>query len=84
MTQIRLNLIMMIIGTFQAYGLQLILLGPGGGPGNKGLTTGLYMFYSAFLQQKYGYACAIGLVLFFIILLFTIANQKFVRSKATS
>jgi raffinose/stachyose/melibiose transport system permease protein len=84
MTQIRLNLIMMIIGTFQAYGLQLILLGPGGGPGNKGLTTGLYMFYSAFLQQKYGYACAIGLVLFFIILLFTIANQKFVRSKAAS
>ncbi len=83
MSQIRLNIILMIIGTFQAFGLQLILLGPSGGPGNKGLTTGLYMFYSAFIEQKYGYACAIGLVLFAIILLFTIVNQKFIKTKTT-
>ncbi len=79
MTQVRLNLILMIIGTFQAYGFQLILLGPEGGPQNRGLTPGLYMFYQAFMQQNYGYACAIGLALFVIILLLTIVNQKFVR-----
>lgn len=79
MTQVRLNLILMIIGTFQAYGFQYILLGAEGGPQNKGLTPGLYMFYQAFQEQNYGYACAIGLILFFIILVLTIINQRYVR-----
>jgi len=81
MTQIRLNLILMIIGTFQAYGFQYVLLGAEGGPQNKGLTPGLYMFYQAFEEQNYGYACAIGLILFFIILVLTIINQRYVRVK---
>ena len=79
MTQVRLNLVLMIIGTFQAYGFQLILLGVEGGPRNKGMTPGLYMFYQAFNEQKYGYACAIGLMLFFIILILTVINQRYVR-----
>lgn len=79
MTQVRLNLILLIIGTFQAFGLQLILLGAAGGPGNKGLTPGLYMFYQGFNNQDYGYACAIGLTLFVIILMLTVINNKFVR-----
>ena len=79
MTQVRLNLILMIVGALQSYGFELILLGATGGPGNKGLTPGLYMFYQAFLNQRYGYACAIGLALFAIILVFTVVNQKFVR-----
>lgn len=79
MTQVRLNLILMIIGTFQAYGFQYVLLGAEGGPRNKGLTPGLYMFYQAFQEQNYGYACAIGLLLFFIILTLTIINQRYVR-----
>jgi len=79
MTQIRLNLILMVIGTLQAYGFQLILLGPEGGPKNKGLTPGLYMFYESFQNQNYGYACAIGLLLFFIILFLTVINQRYVR-----
>ncbi len=79
MTQIRLNLVLMIIGTFQAYGFQLILLGVEGGPRNKGMTPGLYMFFQAFNEQKYGYACAIGLMLFFIILILTVINQRYVR-----
>ncbi len=79
MTQVRLNLVLMIIGTLQAYGFQLILLGPEGGPQNKGLTPGLYMFYESFQNQNYGYACAIGLMLFFIILFLTVINQRYVR-----
>jgi len=79
MTQVRLNLVLMIIGTFQAYGFQLILLGAEGGPRNKGMTPGLYMFFQAFNEQKYGYACAIGLMLFFIILILTVINQRYVR-----
>ncbi len=79
MTQVRLNLVLMVIGTLQAYGFQLILLGPEGGPQNKGLTPGLYMFYESFQNQNYGYACAIGLMLFFIILFLTVLNQRYVR-----
>ncbi|MBN1557271.1 MAG: sugar ABC transporter permease, partial [Lentisphaerae bacterium] len=77
----RLNLILMVIATFQAYGFQYVLLGASGGPQNRGLTPGLYMFYRAFQEQDYGYACAIGLVLFFIILTLTIINQRYVRVK---
>lgn len=79
MTQVRLNLILMVIATFQAYGFQLVLLGPTGGPGNKGLTPGLYMFYQAFLSQNYGYACAVGIILFALIFFLTMINQRFVR-----
>jgi len=79
MTQVRLNLVLMIIGTLQSYGFQLVLLGAEGGPQNKGLTPGLYMFFEAFQNQNYGYACAIGLMLFFIILFLTVVNQRYVR-----
>ncbi len=79
MTQIRINLIFMTIGTLSAYEIFLILLGPYGGPGNKGMVPGLYMFSSAFNEGHFGYACALGMVLFIIILLLTIVYQKYVK-----
>ena len=79
MTQIRINLIFMTIGTLTDYGFFLILLGPEGGPGNKGMTPGLYMYREAFFNQKYGYACALGMVLFVIVLGITIFYQKYVK-----
>ena len=45
----------------------------------EGLTPGLYMYFQGFIEQRYGYACAIGLLLFCIILVLTIVNQKYVR-----
>jgi ABC-type sugar transport system permease subunit len=79
MTQIRINLIMMTIGTLTAYEFFLILLGPDGGPGNVGMVPGLYMYKSAFFDSRYGYACALGMVLFVVILLLTIVYQKYVK-----
>lgn len=79
MAQVRLNLILMVIGTLQGFGFQYVLLGPEGGPQNKGLTPGLYMFYRAFTEQDYGYACAVGMILFVIILVLTVINQRYVR-----
>ena len=79
MTQIRINLIFMTIATLTDYGLFLILLGPEGGPGNKGMTPGLYMYREAFFNQRYGYACALGMVLFVIVLGITIFYQKYVK-----
>ncbi|MEM9419369.1 MAG: ABC transporter permease subunit [Planctomycetota bacterium] len=79
MTQVRINLIMMTIGTLTGYEFYFILLGPDGGPGNVGMVPGLYMFKSAFIDMRYGYACALGMVLFVVILLLTIVYQKYVK-----
>lgn len=79
MTQVRLNLILMIISTLQEFGLVLVLLGVSGGPGGAGMLPGLYMFRKAFLDQEVGYACAIGMIIFLIIGALTYINQKYVR-----
>jgi len=79
MTQVRINLIFLTIGTLNGYGLVLILLGPGGGPDNRGMVPGLYMFREAFYDQRYGYACALGMVMFFILLGITILYTKYVK-----
>jgi ABC-type sugar transport system permease subunit len=79
MTQVRINLIFMTIGTLSQYGLFLLLLGPSGGPGNKGMVPGLYMYREAFYNQRYGYACSLGMVMFVLILAITIFYQKYVK-----
>lgn len=79
MTQIRLNLVLMVIGTLQGFGLMLLLLGDNGGPGGRGMVPGLWMFNRAFTAGEFGYACALGLVLFVFILALTLINNKFVR-----
>ncbi len=78
-TQIRLNLVLMIINTLKGWGLVFILLGDTGGPGGVGMLPGLYMFRKAFRDTQVGYACAIGLLLFFLIVYLTIINNKYVR-----
>ena len=79
LTQVRINLIFMTIGTLVSYEMFLILLGPGGGPGNKGMVPGLYMFQKAFEDGEFGYACALGMVLFFLILGLTVIYNKYVK-----
>jgi len=79
LTQVRINLVLMIIGTLQAYGQILILLGDAGGPRGVALVPGLYMFRSAFVELYAGKACAIGLILFFFIPIPTEINSRYVR-----
>jgi len=79
MTQVRINLVLMIIGTLQTYGLILILFDENGGPGGRLLVPGLYMFRKAFKEGLAGYACCIGMVIFVFILILTEINNRFVR-----
>lgn len=79
MTQIRLSLMLMIIGALQGWGLVFILLGDSGGPGGVAMLPGLYMFHEAFTVGEVGYACAIGLLLFGLIVYLTIINNRYVR-----
>ncbi len=79
LSQVRINLVFMTIGTLTDYGLFLVLLGSEGGPSNVGMTPGLYMYREAFVNQRFGYACALGMVLFVCVLGMTIVYQKYVR-----
>jgi ABC-type sugar transport system permease subunit len=79
MTQIRIMLVLLIIGTLQGFGLQLLLLGDSGGAGGRGMVPGLWMFNRGFVAGEFGYACALGMVLFFFILFLTYINNKYVR-----
>jgi ABC-type sugar transport system permease subunit len=79
LTQVRLSLTLLVISTLQGYGLQLLLLGDSGGPGGRGMTPGLWMYNRAFIAGEFGYACAIGIVLFVFILTLTLINNRFVR-----
>ena len=79
LTQVRISLILLTISTMTAYEQFLILLGPSGGVANKGLVPGLYMFKMAFEERQFGYACALGMVLFVMILTLTIVYNRYVK-----
>lgn len=79
MGQFKLNLIGVISAAITGYGAQLILTK--GGPGFASMVPGLYMYMSAFRSQKYGYASALGLVLFAISLVITLLTLKYLKNE---
>lgn len=79
LTQVRLTVVLLMIGTVQSYGLQFLLLGTGGGAGGAGMVPGLRMFGLAFNDGQFGYACAVGMYLFAFILLLTWINNRYLR-----
>jgi raffinose/stachyose/melibiose transport system permease protein len=75
--QFSLNLIGTITAAITGYTTQLILTK--GGPGFASMVPGLYMYFSAFKSQKYGYAAALGMVMFVMSLLVTLISLRFVQ-----
>ena len=78
MSQVKLLVILTIMGGVQSFEGMLALTK--GGPGFKTMMPGLWMYYNAFSFQRMGYACAIGVVLFLIVLALTILNLRYLRS----
>jgi raffinose/stachyose/melibiose transport system permease protein len=78
LSQIKLILVLTIIGGFQ--GFEAIFVLTQGGPGFKTMVPGLWMYYNAFSFQRMGYACAIGVLLFVAILALTLINLRYFRS----
>jgi raffinose/stachyose/melibiose transport system permease protein len=78
MSQIKLLTILTVIGTVQGFEGMFILTK--GGPGFNTMVPGLWMYMNAFSFQRMGYACAIGVILFLLILGLTILNMKYFRS----
>jgi len=77
MGQVKLLVMLALIGAVQGYQNYLILTE--GGPGLASMMPGLHMYYSAFRYQKFGYGSAIGVLLFVVIFALTVANRRFIQ-----
>lgn len=64
--QFRLVIILTLIGSIQDFGRILVMTG--GGPGYATYVPALWMYEQTFMLSHFGYACAIGLSLFVVIL----------------
>lgn len=76
------TVILSTIGGLQTFTEPQVMVGNSGGPGQTGLTAVLYFYRSAFLDNDYGYAAAIALSIFMLVLLFTAINWRLVRGRA--
>ena len=69
------NSIMGIIGTLQVFAVPYVM-SPTGSPARSIYFYTMYLFDNAFIYQKMGYACAMGWIMFVIILLLTLGAIK--------
>jgi len=79
MTQVRINLVLTIIGTIQGWEFVYLFLGESGGPNGIATVPGLLIFRESFSHGFFGYGCAIGFFLFILTLILTWLNNKYVR-----
>ena len=78
LSQIKLVVILTVITAFQNFTIVLVMTN--GGPGTKTLVPGLHLYKTAMAYNRMGYACAIGTVLFFLTLILTYLNHRYLRS----
>lgn len=64
-------LLVSMIGSFKVVSQVIVFVGNGGGPDNAAMTIGLYLYDQAFSSFHAGYAGAISVILFLIILAIT-------------
>jgi len=65
-----------IIGSYQLFAEPYLLAGEGGGPGDAGLFATVYLYITGFRALRFGYASAIGCVLFGIIFSLSLIQLK--------
>jgi multiple sugar transport system permease protein len=70
------NTIMGLIGSFQVFAVPYVMTGGGDGPERSLLFIATYLYQNAFDYWHMGYACAIGMILFLIILTLTYIATK--------
>ncbi len=73
------TLVMGIIGTFQVFSVVFVLTDGMGGPLNSTLVYLIYVYRNAFVFFRMGYASAMSLILFLIILVLTLLNFRLSR-----
>jgi raffinose/stachyose/melibiose transport system permease protein len=76
--QVRLIVILNVIGALQGFGWQLLVTR--GGPNNATTVPAWEMYQSAMVGGRFGFASAIGIILFLIIFVLTLINNASIRS----
>lgn len=75
------TVIIATVGGLQTFTEPQVMVGNTGGPGQSGMTTVLYFYNQAFLSNDYGYAAAIAISIFLLVLLFTAINWRLFRGR---
>lgn len=70
-------LLISVIGSFKVFVPVFVLTAGSGGPDRAALVIGLYLYHQAFNALRFGYAAAISVALFLIILAFTLFQERF-------
>jgi raffinose/stachyose/melibiose transport system permease protein len=78
MSQIKLIVILTVIGALQNFATIMVMTN--GGPGVTTMVPGLWLYRNALMYGKMGYACAIGTALFVITLFLTYLNTRYLKS----
>jgi ABC-type sugar transport system permease subunit len=76
--QLKLLVVLAMLGTIQGFMGQMILTD--GGPGTATLVPALHLIHHAFRYRNLGYGAAIAVLLFLIMLLLTFINMRYIRS----
>lgn len=76
--QIKLLVVLAVIEGFQ--GFYYILVMTEGGPAQSTTVPALEMYFAAFQDSNYGYACAIAIALFVVVLAVTLVNLTYLKS----
>lgn len=72
--QIKIALVLGIIASIQAVTAPLVMTS--GGPGYATYVPALHMYLASFSNSQFGYACAMAVILFVIVMLLTLLSNK--------
>lgn len=75
----KINIVLCTIGALKQF--DVVFTMTNGGPGDSTQVIATKIFKEAFSFSDYGYGCAIGVVLFFVIMIATLALNKYFDSK---
>jgi raffinose/stachyose/melibiose transport system permease protein len=78
---ITINVLIGIIGSLSIFDIVFVLTN--GGPGDSTMTLGMYIFKNLFNGQSQGYASALSIIHFFIILVVVLVAQFYLRRRET-
>lgn len=76
---LKVSIVLIVTSSFKTF--DAIYVMTGGGPAHATEVMASHMYDKAFLQQQYGYGCAIGLILFVCCLIFSSIIQWVLRDK---
>jgi raffinose/stachyose/melibiose transport system permease protein len=77
--QIKLNLVRAIIGAVQLF--EIVFVMTQGGPIKSSMVPGLWLYYNAFNYHRMGYASAMGVFIFIVILALTLLSMRALREE---